>query len=63
MDEDAFDADSNLLKELIQHEGFQGKSLGIVLTSGNNKFNASFAEEAYWYEQIGQVCQWFTAMT
>lgn len=37
LDEDAFDTDSNLLKELIQHEGFQGKSLGIVLISGNHK--------------------------
>ena len=37
LDEDAFDTDSNLLNELIQHEGFQGKSLGIVLISGNNK--------------------------
>ena len=37
LDEDACDTDSNLLNELIQHEGFQGKSLGIVLISGNNK--------------------------
>lgn len=37
LDEDAFDKDNHLLRELIQHEGFQGKSLGVVLISSNNK--------------------------
>lgn len=37
LDEDAFDSDINLMKELIQQEGFKGKPLGIVLISANNK--------------------------
>ena len=35
LDEDAFNTDSDLQREL--KEGFQGKSLGIVLISANNK--------------------------
>ena len=31
LDEDAFKADSDLQRELMKEEGFQGKSLGIVL--------------------------------
>ena len=34
LDEDAFDADRDLLRELMKEEG---KSLGIVLISSNNK--------------------------
>ncbi len=36
LEEDAFDTDSHLLKDLMQHEGFQGKPLGVVLISANN---------------------------
>lgn len=36
LDEDAFDTDRHLTRELIQHDGFQGKPLGIVLISANN---------------------------
>ena len=61
LDEDAFDTDSNLLNELIQHEGFQESRLGLY--SFQVTTNASFVEETYWYELIGQVFQLFTAMT
>ena len=37
LDEDAFKVDSDLQRELMKEEGFQGKSLGIVLISDNNK--------------------------
>ena len=37
LDDDAFDTDSHLLREFIQHDGFQGKSLGIVLISAKDK--------------------------
>ena len=37
LDEDAFNTDSDLQRELMRVEGFQGKSLGIVLISANNK--------------------------
>ena len=32
----AFDYDSHLIRELMQHEGFHSRALGIVLISGNN---------------------------
>ena len=37
LDEGAFNTDDNLLGELIKEDGFQGKSLGIVLISANDK--------------------------
>lgn len=37
IDECAFNTDNDLLRELMKLEGFQGKSLGIVLISTNNK--------------------------
>ena len=37
LEEDAFNTDSQLMKELMQHEGFQGRSLGIILLSTNGK--------------------------
>lgn len=37
LDEDAFNSDSHLMGELIQHEGFNGKSLGVVLLSANSE--------------------------
>jgi hypothetical protein len=37
LDEDAFNTDSDLRRELMKEEGFQGKSLGIVLISANSK--------------------------
>lgn len=40
VDENAFDKDCNLLKELCLHEGFQGHSLGIVLISSKEKCGA-----------------------
>lgn len=37
LEEDAFDADSHLMRELMQQEGFRGRSLGIVLLSANSE--------------------------
>ena len=61
LEKDAFNNDCRLMKELMQHDGFQGRALGIILYQ--LIVNASFARESCWCNQTDQVFPLFIPIT